>query len=271
MQTLSPAPLPPRWKWIALGMLSAFVAPVAGDFAVTSEIFVGEAQQPIQRSQTLFVKDEVFDFPEQEDAESVLIDLKGQVAVIYDPQRKMACRVPALELLRTTAALRAQAEQLLGSDRLEDGPSLPARRLLEYVAFAGDPTFEQDWDAASGVLKFTGSSSYRVQTSAPPHPECVRQYRDFADWMARLNATRPGGTPAEFRLALNRRLAELERVPEKVALERPQPLPPLRSEHSYVWAVSVRDRQRMDAMRDKIGQATTTDLVGFRVKSTTQR
>ena len=58
--------------------------------------------------------------------------------------------------------------------------------------------------------------SYVARGIKPQQAEATRAYRQFADWCARLNATRGGNLPPGARLALNQALADRDLVPLQI-------------------------------------------------------
>ena len=112
--------------------------------------------------------------------------------MLLDPQRKVKTTLTTQELLQTTAAIKSQAQELDG-----------------LFAFAADPQFNREVDVPEGWLTLSSSLlTYRVKGMEPEPADVVGAYRDFADWYARLNATRPGNLPPFPRMELNRLLAE---------------------------------------------------------------
>jgi hypothetical protein len=109
-------------------------------------------------------------------------------------------------------------------------------------------------------VKLTGKPlSYSARGQRPEDAEAAKAYRQFADWCARLNATRPGNLPPGARLALNAALAERELVPLEISRTIP-PARPLakaletRSQHRFNWTLSGEDRKKIDRAADMMAR-----------------
>ena len=78
------------------------------------------------------------------------------------------------------------------------------------------------------------------------------QFREFADWYARLNAIRPGNLPPFGRLELNEALARRQLVPEEIdrtiVLDGRFGAKKVKacSRQSFVWTLSGTDRKRVE-------------------------
>jgi hypothetical protein len=121
---------------------------------------------------------------------------------------------------------------------------------------------QSDWLTLSSKVL-----TYRMRGSAPKQASAVETYRQFADWYARLNATRPGNLPPFARLELNKATAARGLIPEEVELTV---VPPnlltgrklvVRSHHLVNWLLSNTDRKRVDEAGKYLADFQT---VGFR-------
>jgi hypothetical protein len=97
--------------------------------------------------------------------------------------------------------------------------------------------------------------SYVARGIKPQQSEATGAYRQFADWCARLNATRGGNLPAGARVALNQALAERDLIPLEITKTIPAAGPfnkklELRSEHRVNWALAGEDLKRIDRASD---------------------
>jgi len=226
--------------WIpALSLLAGQVSPtsaMAEDFRVETDVFLGGEKEPVAQNVTLFSGGLVYDFPLIGPQEITVFDGARGRFVLLDVPRKTKATLTTQELLQTTAAIKVQAQELDG-----------------VFAFAADPQFKCDTDGQDGWLTLSSSLlSYRAKGTQPKLAATADAYRDFADWYARLNATRPGNLPPFPRLELNRTLAERQQVPEEVELT----VEPknrwagrklvVRSRHIFNWRLSNTDRKRIE-------------------------
>lgn len=226
--------------WIpALSLLAGQVPVTAAqpdDFRVETDIFLSGEKEPVAQSVTLFSGGLVYDFPLIGPQEITVFDGSRGRFVLLDVPRKTKTTLTTQELLQTTAAIKVQAQQLDG-----------------VFAFAADPQFKREADGEEGWLTLSSSLlSYRVKGIKPKLAVTADAYRDFADWYARLNATRPGNLPPFPRLELNRALAERQQVPEEVELT----VEPknrwagrklvVRSHHIFNWRLSNTDHKRIE-------------------------
>lgn len=226
--------------WIPALSLLASQVPVAAaqveEFRVETDIFLGGEKEPVAQSVTLFSGGLVYDFPLIGPQEITVFDGGRGRFVLLDVPRRTKTTLTTQELLQTTAAIKVQAQQLDG-----------------VFAFAADPQFRYEADAEKGWLTLSSSLlSYRAKGIKPKLAVTADVYRDFADWYARLNATRPGNLPPFPRLELNRALAEQQQVPEEVELT----VEPknrwagrkliVRSHHIFNWRLSNTDHKRIE-------------------------
>ncbi|NLF71909.1 MAG: hypothetical protein GX575_23000 [Candidatus Anammoximicrobium sp.] len=226
--------------WIpALSLLASQVPVPAGgteDFRVETDVFLGGEKEPVAQNVTLFSGGLVYDFPLIGPQEITVFDGARGRFVLLDVPRKIKSTLTTQELLQTTAAIKIQAQGLDG-----------------LFAFAADPQFQGKADDQDGWLTLSSSLlSYRAKGIKPKLAATADVYRDFADWHARLNATRPGNLPPFPRLELNRTLAERQQVPEEVELT----VEPksrwagrklvVRSHHIFNWRLSNTDRKRIE-------------------------
>ena len=163
-----------------------------------------------------------------------MLNRKEMSFVLIDRGREIQTRFSADELLRFLAQLKIRAE--------EAGP---------LIQFAASPNFHETYDQNERVITLRGRTMmYEAQGRLARTSDVAKQYRQFADWYARLNATRPGTLPPEARLELNRALAQRDLVPGVVTLtlfERSEdgedtPMATVRSQHKIGWGLQEIDR-----------------------------
>ena len=215
----------------------AIVASASADeFRVESDIFVGNQKEPIAKNLTLFSSGLVYDFPRMGPKEITVFDPARGRFVLLDPRRKVKTTVTTQELLELAAAMKVHAREMKGA-----------------FAFAANPKFDQEMDDETGWLTLSSPSlTYRALCISPESSSAVASYRGFADWYARLNATRPGSLPPFARMELDRAISERRQVPQEVELT----VEPerrfvgrklvVRSKHLFNWRLSNVDRQQIE-------------------------
>ena len=226
--------------WIPAFTLLAGQVPVMSattdDFRIETDVFLGAEKEPMAQNVTLFTGSLVYDFPLIGPQEITVFDASRGRFILLDVPRKTKTTLQTQELLEITAAIKVQAQGMDG-----------------VFAFAAAPQLKRELDEQGGWLSLSSSwLTYRVKGIKPPRSETAAVYRDFADWYARLNATRPGSLPPFPRLELNQLLAERQEIPEEVELT----VEPknrwagrkliVRSRHLANWRLSNTDRKRID-------------------------
>jgi hypothetical protein len=225
---------------------------LARDFRVETAVFRVGAAEPVSRNLTLFANGVVYDFLLTEPAETTVFDpSRGKFALI-DHQRRLVTHLGSDEVVRFVAALESRAQE--GRSRL--------RR------FAARPAFQETYHAETERLTLHSAwIVYQAQGAVPRYPEAARQYWKFADWSARLNATRPGALSPAARLKLNRGLSQRGRIPRQVTVEiMPQSSQSYsrRSEHRWAWELTDRDRRRIGEAEAEIRRFRTVSFSQFR-------
>lgn len=208
---------------------------LAQEFRVETEVFDGIASQPVSETLTLFSGDLVYDFLLTKPEEITILDLRRNRIVLLDKKREVQTTLGTTKLLQFTAQMKAFAAE----------PKVTEKELF-------DPKFTEEFDPQKGELKLQGKIlTYRTVGIKPKFAPAIRQYREFADWYARLNAMRRQ-MPPFARIELNRALAEKGLVPQEVvrtvvarqALRNKKM--EARSRHSFLWTLSNSDRKRIE-------------------------
>ena len=206
------------------------------ELRVETDIYVGNQKKPVAQNLTLFTSGLVYDFPLVGPKEVTVFDPAHGRFVLLDCRRKVKTMLTTNQILEFASAIRAQAHQIGG-----------------VIAFAAEPEFDEAFDAESGRLTLTSQwLTYRVKTIQPDRPAAAASYRSFADWYARLNATRPGSLPPFARLELNKALAQRALVPQEVELiitpkhRQGDRKLVIRSRHNIDWHITNTDRKRIE-------------------------
>lgn len=206
------------------------------DFRIETDVFFDSEDEPAISTLTLFRGTTVYDFMGDKNEEITILDINRGRFVLLDCQRKIKTTVTTDQLLRFSAALKSEAR---GSTQALVTPELT-----------------ESFDKQTGILKMVGKRlHYKVDTIRPPSAEVVPRYRKFADWYARLNATRVGNLPPFARMQLNASMANHEILPRSV--ERTiSPISPLgsshvvRTSHLVNWQLTNTDRKRISRAGD---------------------
>jgi hypothetical protein len=139
------------------------------------------------------------------------------------------------------------------------------------VQFAAQPRFDSSWDASTGQCSF-GSPwlTYRLNTQPAKSDDVAVQYRQFADWFARLNATSQGGLPPFARLAVNNSMADNKTLATRVEVTmrsqrgRRAAQIHLRSEHSMHWTLTDADLAAIRGADEQAARFASVDLDTYR-------
>lgn len=211
-------------------------------FRIDTDIFKGQEKTPIIETQTMFVDGQVYDFLLTKPVEITIYDAsRGQITLL-DVDQRIKTVVTTSEILDHVFAIKQQSVEV-------NEP---------LFSFSSDPKFE------TSVQTFTENQIPKVRVTLanplftytavglkPKEAEAVAAFRDFADWYARLNATRPGNLPPGARMELNRALAEQGLLPTEVRRStvhtvqgRKQTLE-VTSKHLVNWQITGQDRQRI--------------------------
>jgi hypothetical protein len=226
----------------AVGAVATLPA-VADDFHVDNKMYYkphDKRTRPVETT-TLFAAGRVYDFMQAPD-ETIVFDPSQDLIVLLDPNRHMMTQISTGEVSTEISKLREAAQN----------------HKSEAVREAAAAKFSESVDPKTGVLKLTNRwMKYEVETMAPSQPQVARQYAEFADWMAQLNAILNPPTPPFPRLALNRVLRQRQELPEKITLTiTPEEKSPLtwrkekelviKSEHTILMALAKEDRERIE-------------------------
>ena len=230
----------------------------AQDFRVDTEVLIGDAKQPLAETLTIFSEGRVYDFL-LPGGEITIFDPGRSHFTLLDPDRKLRCTIATQELLDYVLELNKAAID-------QKAPLLAA---------AADPQFEiKSETLGEGVAaktKVTLASKLITYTATGKESEQANAadvFKQFADWYARLNAVRGGGPPGA-RLVLNRELAERRLLPDEIVRVTVQPgikgkKQEVRSRHSFIFALGVGDRQRIEQAGDHLANFQAVSFSEYR-------
>lgn len=206
---------------------------VAQDFRIDSEITVNGEKDPVAENLTLFADGVFYDFSLPGPKEITIFDPAREQFVLLDTQRRVRLTLSTRQVLDISQAI------------------LNAAKDRDPNFF--QPQFDESYDSGEKLLTMTNKRiEYVAKGAVPEQQSMLRQYRMFADWYARLNATRPGTMPPFARLELNKSLTARGIVPEQVNLTI---FPKVRlfgrktevtSKHLFAWRILETDRNRIE-------------------------
>ena len=135
------------------------------------------------------------------------------------------------------------------------------------IRFAANPAFHETFDPDTLKLTLAGEHlTYVAVGTRPELPTVAGQYRQFADWFARLNTVRYPRPPAA-RLQLNEAIFRRKMVPERVSRKVPQ-WQTCSSTHVFAWRLAAEDRQRVEKARQWSREFRAVPLDQFRQHTT---
>lgn len=219
----------------------AMVATAAAeDFRIENKVFSGNDKTPSVESTTIFYNGVVYDYLKKP-AEITVLDADHGRFVLLDTERRMKTELTTKEVEAFAQRFRERAARQAAES---DNP---------FVAFQADPKFEKQFDESSRELTFRSEwMTYRVVTADAGSKEIAQQYRQFADWQARLNSViNRQATPPFARLVVNAELERREEIPREVRLTLtppggfPRKRITARSEHQMIRMVVESDRTRV--------------------------
>jgi hypothetical protein len=239
-----------RWRMLGCICVLALAAlPAAGrgqDFRVDTELLEGTEKKPVLETLTIFTDGLVYDFVLTEPREVVILDTQRGRFSLLDEAKQIRSSMDMQDLLDFTLALETQATQA-------KNPLLVFAARPQFKT--AEKTLEQNGQSLI-ELHLTGKPlEYVALGERPERAEAAKVYRHFADWYARLNATRPGNLPAGARLALNEELGRRELLPREVTriIIPGNPLArkmEVKSKHLVNWTLSGEDRRRIERAGD---------------------
>jgi hypothetical protein len=225
----------PSFVHMIAGMVGMVMTTVAmgQDFRVESEVTLNDEKRPVGENLTLFAAGIVYDFSLAGPKEITIFDPAREQFVLLDIDRRMRLTLATRKVLEMNRAIRTAS-----TDR---------------DPYFFEPQFEESYEDRERLLTLTNKRiKYGAKGKVPGQDSIVQRYRNFADWYARLNATRPGTMPPFARLELNKSLAVRGIVPEEVNLtiypknrlfgSKTQAT----SKHLFAWRILETDKARIE-------------------------
>ena len=170
-------------------------------FRIDTDIHFGNEKEPSKQSLTLFSEGVYYDFSIDDPTAITMIDPQRNRIVLLDGKRNIQTTIDMAGLSSYVESAKLQA-------------NTPDLKLLlkasEQVSFD-----DQAGKCTVGVKK---QIYYVATTQKPPEAIIAKQYADFANWSARLNAVYPPKRPPYVRMRLNDELASRGFVPAEIEI-----------------------------------------------------
>jgi hypothetical protein len=244
-------------------LLAATAMPMGGaikpargeDFRVDNAVYAGVKQELSSRSTTIFHDGLVYDCLTAPD-ETVVFDKTAGRFVLLNMTHRVRSEL-------TTAEVAAFIDSLKSAAVKSKDP---------ITKFLAGPTFQEHFDQSTSELTLSSPwVNYRLTLAPQPNQDVVRQYQEFCDWYARLNALLfPGSWPPFARLAADAAMAKHEATASQVLLKitaakgsKPQPTT-IRSEHRLTSQLSPADLQRVTQIREFMGSFKPVSFEKYR-------
>jgi hypothetical protein len=204
----------------------------AADFRVHTTVVADGDPHPVATNLTIFLDRSIYDFPLGSPGKATVFDTGSCQFTLLDQQRGIQCFLRGPQLLRLIAAIQQAG----------------AKTRNAQVQFAANPVFEERFEPDSLRLTLNaGPLSYTAVGRKPEVTSAPDQYREFADWFARLNATQSAMPPAA-RLQLNEAIWKRKLVPDQVSRRIPGKTT-YHSRQSFTWCLSKEDLRRVEQAR----------------------
>jgi len=244
----------------ALALLAGFAHPegtrlgmreaAGADFRIENRVYVGGQKEPAVHSRTIFYGGLIYDFLDQP-AEVVVFDKAGGRFMLLDFRRRVMAELSAADVAAFVTRIQAQA----------------ANHVDPWVRFLAEPALTERMDAATGELTLSGEwLTYRARL-ADASPAVVRQYREFSDWYAELNAAlNPAARPPFARLRLNEALARHQATAREVELTitpKKGAKTTIQSRHELATALTPADLNRIAEAREALRTFQTVKFTEY--------
>jgi hypothetical protein len=165
---------------------------------------------------------------------------------IFDPAQERFLVIDSARRTATNVSF-GYIDQRLHQARERRKEELPkaSPETAGFLDFELNPKFTEKFDKGRSLLTLDSPFvAYTVKCSAPPSPELLELYLNYADWAARLNyvAYRTSSLP-DPRLDVNERLRQKGLLPVDVELKvKLENGPHMQAEHKFIWTLDSDNR-----------------------------
>jgi hypothetical protein len=222
----------------------------ADDFRIENYVYVGGQNEPEAHSVTIFSGGLIYDFLDRP-AEAVVFDKAGGRFTLLDFGRRTMADLSAADVAAFAARIQMQA----------------ANHRDPYVRWLAQPELTENVDAATGELTLNGEwLTYRARL-AEASPAVARQYREFSNWYAELNAAlNPAARPPFARLRLNEALAHHQATAREVELTitpKKGAKTTIQSRHELATTLTAADQERIARAREALRTFQTVKFTEY--------
>lgn len=200
-------------------------------FGVRTQVFEGEGKAPVLETETVFIGARVYDaIVSRSQVPQVItkFDLDARFVQLVDREKKVRTSLKFKELSNFQAGVCARALQQ------KDG----------LTVFLAEPKFASVFDPGGGTISLKSKWMTYVAEGKQGSPDVVGRFVEFADWSSRLSTILHYGHPASARIALNRKLKELNWQVVRLTRQGGSAAPSLgvvHSQHAYRYELSEDD------------------------------
>lgn len=219
------------------------------DMRIETEVYSGNARQPVFENITLFSDTSVYDFSRT----------GPEKITVYDR------RTGRFVLLNVASKTKVVLEQKTVDEYVE---ILKKRELLtKKEPFLFNPKFDETYNEATKQITLSSDQmTYKIKGTPSKSKESFDAYIDFANGYSKLSATDPRQMPPFARLEVNKAISNREIIPQEVErVYKPSNgvfgnAIKAKTKHFVVWTLSRKDRQRIDQALDYVTEFKEVSL-----------
>ncbi len=236
----------------------------AEDFRIENRVFFDKDANPTSESVTVFRDGIVYDFLKKP-AEVTILDKTAEKVILLNQSHKIRTEVSGKQLDAVLSPLKEAA----------------AKSKDPLMSFYGEPLFSESFDPVRNELTLTSPLvSYRVACVTAESSAVASQFRDFSDWLAKVNTLLAAGARLPYpRFKLNEALEKREMVPKEVTLtltniskgkenDKKNPLQIThRTEHVFEYKLTAEDGERLRKAKEQMSSFKLVTIDEFRKKT----
>lgn len=244
----------PKWMMIPFALCLLFVLAEKGygqEFRIYTKVFDELATKRngkpaiVSRSLTIFHAGKVYDKLIGM-GEVVIFEPNRHRFIILNTQRNIATTVHFDEIKQKLKIAYREAEKHVKIQSRER--SKISRHVGRMLEFQLRPDFREEYSFKKKTLTLSRPSfTYRAKCHQLGNNRMAKSYRDYADWICRLNfVLQYSMVLPEPRLKLNQSLFQRNLIPVEVSIEADVGRKlKLRAEHAIHWSLDENDRNRI--------------------------
>lgn len=225
---------------------------LAQEFRIYTKVFdqTRGGNDPAGWTLTMFHAGRVYDYIDSA-GEVVIFEPMQKRFIVLNTERKLKTVVHFNEINRLLDSAHKVAQERI--DELQNEPG--GKPTAEMLAFQLNPEFRVDVGREKRSLSLVDAKMrYDATLKQVETPETAAAYRNYADWISRLNfVLHPHALLPGPRLELNKHLATQQSLPVKVHLEvNTRPRLKLRAEHTMHWSLDAHDRSLIQGWNQQL-------------------